>query len=171
MWVQKQDATAIFEMAWQGAAPEAPLPTDRQIGNYLMSGLPATRNMGREREYEKSSIQAVAATLASSGGRERLLYATQDGPWNALWRLHRTYSVDGVVIMGNTAHVAQLTGLATWDIQRRVASGEMPGSRVGYTLFVPLGAVIGLSGAGQPPVKLGAMQTSRVLRGPVPFGS
>lgn len=171
MWVQKQDATAIFETAWQEAAPDAPLPTDRQVRNYLGSGLPAMRDMGREREYEKSSIQAVAATLARSAGRERLLYATQDGPWNALWRLHRTYSVDGVVIMGNTAHVAQLTGLATWDIQRRVASGEMPGSRVGYTLFVPLGAVIGLSGAGQPPVKLGAMQTSRVLRGPVPFGS
>ncbi len=138
MWVRKQDTTAIFETAWQEAAPDAPLPTDRQVRNYLGSGLPAMRDMGREREYEKSSIQAVAATLASSGGRERLLYATPDGPWNALWRLYRAYSVDGLVVCGNTAYVERRTGLGRRTIERQLVQGKIPGSRIGNTWYVPL---------------------------------
>ncbi len=169
MWVRKQDATAIFEMAYQEAAPEAPLPTYRQIGNYLMSGLPATRNMGREREYEKSSIQAVAATLASSGGRERLLHATPDGPWNALWRLHRAYSVDGVVVCANTAYVERRTGLGRRTIERQLAQGERPGSRIGYTWYVPLGAVRGPSGKGESPVEIAANALAEPGR-IIPFG-
>ena len=140
-WVGRKDAIAQFEEAWQKAAPDLPLPSDRQIANYFGSGLMAMRYTTVGREYEAGSSRVVAEALATSGGRERLIHATREGPWADLWWLHRRFSAEGVVILGNTAYVERVTDLSRKTLQRVLDKGELPSSQVGYTSFVPVKAV------------------------------
>lgn len=145
-WLNQKDAHAQFQLAWQEAALDQPLPSERQEYNYCSSGLIQSRCVSVGTEYEKASVWAVAQVLARSEGKERLVYATPDGPWADLWGLYRRFSDEGVVVLGNTAYIERVTGLSRRTLQRALGRGDFPSSQVGYTSFVPVKAVAGGKG-------------------------
>lgn len=140
-WVRGKEAHAEFQLAWQEAAPDQPLPSERQESNYFSSGLMQSQGVTVGTEYEKASVRAVAQVLAESHGLWRLLFATPDGKWADLWWLYRRFSDKGAVVLGNTAYVERLTGLSRRTLQRALERGEIPNSRIGNTCFVPLKAL------------------------------
>jgi hypothetical protein len=163
-WLNRKEARAQFQLASQAATPDQPLPSERQEHNYFSSGLIQSRCVSVRTEYEQASVWAVAQTLARSEGRERLLYATPDGPWARLWLLYRAYSDGGAVVLVNTAYMERITDLSRRTLQRVLERGEIPSSEVGYTRFSPQSAVeswrkardsaaAGASGPGELPLQ------------------
>ena len=92
-WIGRWGAHAVFGVAWYDAAamlPDEPrkAPSERQVDNLLASGLPVTKLESGRRKFERGSVQRIARVHAESYGRYRELHATENGPWNDLWRLH-----------------------------------------------------------------------------------
>lgn len=139
-WIYGRNAHAVFEGAWQAAAPDGEPPCERQIENIFASGLPATRMVGERREFLRESVESVARAHAESDGRWRLLFSTEYGPWRDLWRINRRYSQGGVVELLNTALGASMAkdalGVSHRSFQRLLLEEEIPASRVGNTYFV-----------------------------------
>ena len=141
-WLGRTEAHATFEVAWHEAAamlPEAPAaaPSERQIDNILASGLPATRLENGRRKFEGGSVKRIAEVYAEGDGRYREIHATEHGPWGDIWRLHRAYSDEGMVVLMNWAYGEVLTGYPRRALQRMLEGGELPCSMVGNGYFVP----------------------------------
>ena len=139
--LDRQAAHAVFEVAWQGTAPDGEPPQWRQIENLVASSLPATRKVGDHWEYQRDSVERVAQVHAQSAGLWRVMHATERGPWKGIWFLHRRYSENGVVVLVNTALAAELTkrsNVPRRSLQRFLNDGTITNSRIGNTYFVPL---------------------------------
>ena len=142
-WLPRAEMKARIELRWLNTTDQ-PMPEDRQMGNWLGSGLgPVRRGVEGRLEYEAGRWVQVAEVLARSASRERMIIATPEGPWAELWRLNRTYSENGVVELANTAFVERETQVPRRTLLRDLEQGELPGSRVGNTWFVPVKALPG----------------------------
>jgi hypothetical protein len=157
IWLNQKDAHLQFQFTYQEAAPDRPLLSERQESNYFGSGLMQSQYVTVGTVYELASVRAVAQVLASSGGKERLLYATPEDKWAHLWRLYRRFSDEGAVVLGNTAYVERVTGLPRRTLQRALERGEIPNSRIGNTYFIPLKALEQGRGPGPDGLRTGQL--------------
>jgi len=140
-WAERKEAHQIFELVWyeeRGDAGEP--PCERQVDYILASGLPSTRYVGDRARYEEESLRLVAKVHAQTDAG-RVLHALEDGPWGDVWRLHRRYSENGVVVLGNTAYAEHCSHLPLRTLQRLLFEGLIPSSKIGYTYFLPLKAL------------------------------
>ena len=141
-WLSRRDAQAVFRVAWYTASemvPEAPqnAPSERQVDNFLGSGLPVTKLESGRRKFESGSVQRIAQVHVEGNGRYREFHATENGPREDLWQLHRAFSENGVVVLVNTAYAAELAGYPRRTLQRLLEGDELPCSMVGNSYFVP----------------------------------
>ena len=143
--------------------PPSP-PSERQVDNFLGSGLPVTTFENGRRKFDCSSVQRIAQVHVEGNGHYREMHVTEPGPWGDLWRLHRAYSDGGVVVLMNRAYAEAPTGYARRTLQRLLEGGDLPCSKVGSSYYIPRKALeeylsvrsspnLGGSGAEQIPVE------------------